>query len=399
MKYLIEFNGKVASLKEHCKDLNIPYSAVKSRHQKTREPYKECLEYYQKYGVKAYADVKHIEFNGKIASLAEHCKDLGIKISTIKNRHKRTGDSYLKCLEYYQKYGISKNAEYRIEFNGKIACITEHCRDLGIKASTVMARHYRTGEPYLECLEYYQKNGIQNHNLNYRVKDERLYRKWYGTKQKCENPKHPSYKDYGGRGIKVCERWQTYENFEADLLDSFLEHVEKYGLKQTTIDRWPNNDGDYEPNNVRWASYKEQANNRRNNHMLTDELSCTQFAEKYGLNPSTVIAKANRGLSAEEILSTQIKNAKYYLPCNNGTKLLSEHCKQNGYTYDTITEYIKKYNLQPHEALAKWLKMKKNSESISQIAKELGVSRQAIYQRLQKGQTLEQIIDILSKKS
>ena len=260
-----------------------------------------------------------------------------------------------------------------------------------------MARHYRTGEPYPECLKYYQKNGIQNHN--YRIKDKRLYRIWSSTKQKCENPNHPAYKNYGGRGIKVCERWQIYENFETDLLDAYLNHVEKYGLKQTTIDRWPNNDGDYAPNNVRWATYKEQANNRRSNRMVTNGLNAIQIAEKYDINYETVIFRLNKGWSLEKIINTPVKeHDKYYLPCNNGTKSLLEHCKQNKYTYDTVIEYIKKYNLQPHEALAKWLKMK-NSESISQIAKNLGVSRQAIYQRLQKGQTLEQIIDILSKKS
>lgn len=284
-----------------------------------------------------------------------------------------------------------------IEFNGKVACCSEHCRDLGISPNTLWARKHRTGETELECLEYFQKNGVKSIiRHNYKVKDKRLYYKWSNTKQKCENPKHPSYKNYGGRGIKVCERWQVYENFENDLLESFLEHVKEYGIKDTTIDRFPNNDGNYEPNNVRWATYKEQANNRRSNRMVTDELNAIQIAEKYNIKYYTILDRLNKGLSLEKIITTPVKeHDKYYLPCNNGTKLLLEHCKQNKYTYHTVVSYITQYNLQPHEALAKWLK-KRNSKSISQIAKNLGVSRQAIYQRLQKGQSLDKILNDLS---
>lgn len=81
-------------------------------------------------------------------------------------------------------------------------------------------------------------------------------------KSRCHNSKVEYYPRYGGRGIKVCERWLKYSNFNEDLRKSYELHVKKYGSINTTLDR-VNNEGDYTPKNCRWATQKEQANNRK----------------------------------------------------------------------------------------------------------------------------------------
>jgi len=74
---------------------------------------------------------------------------------------------------------------------------------------------------------------------------------------RCFNPKTLAYKNYGGRGITVCERWQGEHGFENFLADMGERPAGK------TLDRFPNNDGNYEANNCRWATSAEQANNKK----------------------------------------------------------------------------------------------------------------------------------------
>lgn len=77
-------------------------------------------------------------------------------------------------------------------------------------------------------------------------------------KNRCFNERVKCYKYYGGRGIKVCERWMKFENFYEDMKDEYSDSL--------TLDRIDSN-GDYEPSNCRWATWKEQQNNRRNNRV------------------------------------------------------------------------------------------------------------------------------------
>lgn len=94
-----------------------------------------------------------------------------------------------------------------------------------------------------------------------------LYYKWEGFIQRCTNKNNPRYSSYGGRGIKVCNRWMTYLNFKKDMQVSFDEHVKIFGQKNTSLDRIDNNKG-YCKKNCRWATWSEQQNNKRINSHL-----------------------------------------------------------------------------------------------------------------------------------
>ena len=90
----------------------------------------------------------------------------------------------------------------------------------------------------------------------------RLYQIWNQVVQRCTNPKSEKYEYYGGRGIKLCDRWLDVDLFFVDMEEVYDKHVDIYGEKDTTIDRIDPN-GDYEPNNCRWTTRSQQSRNTR----------------------------------------------------------------------------------------------------------------------------------------
>jgi hypothetical protein len=122
------------------------------------------------------------------------------------------------------------------------------------------------------------------------------YHSWAGMLARCNNPKHRSYVRYGGRGIKVCSRWFVFENFLRDMGER------PRGL---TLERI-RNDRNYQPSNCCWASNKEQARNKRTNHMLViDGVSKTlaEWAEISGIHQMTIRDRISKGWRVERAVS------------------------------------------------------------------------------------------------
>lgn len=130
--------------------------------------------------------------------------------------------------------------------------------------------------------------------------DRRFYTIWAMMKQRCHNPNQPAYARYGARGILVCERWQTFENFREDMFDKYREHRDRYGARNTSIDRIDNSRG-YSPDNCRWATRSVQANNKTNNrHVVYKNVKYTvsEFCAIYRVTHERFISAE----SIEELL-------------------------------------------------------------------------------------------------
>ena len=126
------------------------------------------------------------------------------------------------------------------------------------------------------------------------------YRIWSGMKSRCLNKNVPEYKNYGGRGIKVCERWMDFSNFLEDM------GARPDGL---SIDR-VNNDGHYEPDNCRWATEIEQHNNRSDNTLLTyngETLTISEWSRKLGINKHTLADRIRKSeWATEKVITSKI---------------------------------------------------------------------------------------------
>lgn len=138
----------------------------------------------------------------------------------------------------------------------------------------------------------------------HRKRNTRLYNIWSNMKQRCYNEKNERYKDYGGRGITVCKEW--LEDFM-----NFYNWAMANGYRDDlTLDRKDTN-GNYEPSNCRWATYKEQANNKRNNVVLSykgEKKTLGEWAEEIGMEYGALHARIfTQKMSVEKALNEPLK--------------------------------------------------------------------------------------------
>lgn len=142
---------------------------------------------------------------------------------------------------------------------------------------------------------------LRTHGATY----TRAHSAWRMMRARCMYPSVTRYDRYGGRGIKVCDRWQnSFENFLADMGEP------PSGMSLERID----NDGNYEPGNCKWATQTEQCRNRRNSRRLLHEgrdLTVEEWSEVTGIHRRTIMGRIRLGWPVEKVLTAPVQPATY----------------------------------------------------------------------------------------
>ena len=145
-------------------------------------------------------------------------------------------------------------------------------------------------------------NGMYKHGMS----TDKFYWIWAKMKQRCVDKNDISYFNYGGRGI-VCE-WDNFLSFKKDMYESYLVHLKRFGVGNTSLDRI-NTNGNYSRKNCRWATYRQQSSNTRRNRVFTfngKTMIAQDWARKIGVQRQTIIARIDKlGWSIARALTTK----------------------------------------------------------------------------------------------
>lgn len=148
-------------------------------------------------------------------------------------------------------------------------------------------------------------------NFTHKMTGSRLYKVWHAMKSRCYYEKSEMFKHYGGRGIMVCDEWKNsfISFYDWSIKNGYDENAER---GQCTIDRIDVN-GNYEPNNCRWATIKQQANNTRRNHLIKyngKTQTVSQWANELGVEPDSIFNRLQKGFTEEEALTLKFNERR-----------------------------------------------------------------------------------------
>lgn len=160
----------------------------------------------------------------------------------------------------------------------------------------------------------------------------KVYRAWVTMRSRCEDTNNKRYHRYGGRGIQVCDRWQSFEMFYADMGDA---------PEGASLDRI-NNDGNYEPGNCRWATPKQQQNNTSNNRTYTHDgktQTLAQWARDLGIAYHVLRYRLNKGWQPPKLFTTDNlkgKDTKHTVEYEDEQITLKEASRRSGIALQTL---------------------------------------------------------------
>jgi hypothetical protein len=199
---------------------------------------------------------------------------------------------------------------------------------------TVQKQHLRGGKTR-SCGCLAQELAVTR-NRTHGLSNHPLYHVWYDMMQRCTNPSHASWSGYGARGIKVARRWHDVENFIEDLGPLYRP--------KASLDRIDNN-GHYEPGNVRFASAKVQLRNTRRNRLITyrGQTRCLkEWAERLGMSYLTLITRIDTGWSVEDAFERPVAVQDIAYDHNGHWRTLTEWSVVTGIPRATLKARIQR---------------------------------------------------------
>jgi hypothetical protein len=141
----------------------------------------------------------------------------------------------------------------------------------------------------------------------------KFHEAWSAMRKRCHLDSRHDFKHYKGRGIKVCKRWLDFINFRDDMFESFQQHIEKFGVSNTSLDRIDNNNG-YCKENCKWSTRKEQAINRSTTRWIEfngEKKTLTDWADDIGMSVTGLADRFKAGWSVEKALTTRRIKQEY----------------------------------------------------------------------------------------
>lgn len=165
----------------------------------------------------------------------------------------------------------------------------------------------------------------------------KVHRIWSGMKQRCFHVSDNAYSHYGGRGITICDEWR--DDFVA--FYDYVSKLEHFGEEGYSLDRI-NNEGNYEPGNVRWATVKQQARNRRTSHTVEingEKVTVTEIASRAGVGRTTVNRRLAKGEVGEQLFRPPICQS-HIIEINGKTMPLGDVARLAGVTRKTIYDRL-----------------------------------------------------------
>lgn len=234
------------------------------------------------------------------------------------------------------------------------------------------------------------------------------YYAWINIRRRCNNPNVAAYPRYGGRGIRVCRRWDDFLTFLADM--------GRRPSDKCSIDRI-DNDGDYEPSNCRWADHYEQAANRSSTWLVTHQgetLCVSEWARRFDIEPGALGRRLARGLPMEEATSRRGNLRIRMLTHKGHTQSLTDWSKELGIKENTLWGRVlkgwsdEKILTHPHglierdpEKVAASLRRRSihitafgETKTLKEWAQAAGISKMTIRGRLATGMSAEQAVTL-----